>query len=160
MLKITDLLHEVQYLFPTKSVEMKGILGELGEMKTPLNPDAKLVKQRPYKLNLQYKERAKSELKCMMDVGIIELVEELGWISSMVVQDRKTMEIRICVNLRKLKKVSIHDLFPTSFTDEVLEGIGGKEIYSFKDGFSGYHQISVAKEDRQNTTFVMEWGFF
>ena len=33
MVKITDLLHEFQYLFPTKFSEMKGILGDLGEMK-------------------------------------------------------------------------------------------------------------------------------
>ena len=41
--KITDFLHEFQDLFPTKLSEMKGILGDLGEMKIPLNPDAKPV---------------------------------------------------------------------------------------------------------------------
>ena len=51
MAKITDLLHEFQDLFPTKFSEMEGILGDLGEMKILLNPDAKLVKQRPYRLN-------------------------------------------------------------------------------------------------------------
>ena len=43
--KITDLLHEFQDLFPTKFTEMKGIVGDLGEMKIPLKPDAKYVKQ-------------------------------------------------------------------------------------------------------------------
>ena len=51
MEKITDLLHEFQYLFPTKFSEMKGILGDLGEVMIPLNPDAKPTKQRPYPLN-------------------------------------------------------------------------------------------------------------
>ena len=46
--KIIDLLHEFQDLFPTKFSEMKGIVGYLGEMKIPLSPDAKLVRQRPY----------------------------------------------------------------------------------------------------------------
>ena len=44
MAKITDLLHEFQGLFPTKFSEMKGILGDLGEMKIPLKLDAKLVR--------------------------------------------------------------------------------------------------------------------
>ena len=33
-------------------------------------------------------------------------------------------------------------------------------MYSFTDGFSGYHQIRIAKEDRHKTTFVTEWGCF
>ena len=41
---ITGLLHEFQDLFPTKFSEMKGIVGDLGEMKIPLRPDAKPVK--------------------------------------------------------------------------------------------------------------------
>ena len=28
------------------------------------------------------------------------------------------------------------------------------------DAFSRYHQINIAKEDRQKTTFVTEWGCF
>ena len=45
MAKITDLLHEFQFLFPIKFSEMKGILGDLGEMKIPLKPNAKNVRQ-------------------------------------------------------------------------------------------------------------------
>ena len=33
-------------------------------------------------------------------------------------------------------------------------------MYSFTDGFSGYHQIRIAKEDRYKTTFAMEWGCY
>ena len=44
MEKITDLLHEFQDLFPKKFLEMKGILGDLGEMKIPLKPGAKPVR--------------------------------------------------------------------------------------------------------------------
>ena len=78
----------------------------------------------------------------------------------MVVQDKKTSDIHICVDLRKLNDACIHDPFLTPFTDEVLEGVGGQEVYSFTDGFSGYHQIQIAKEDFHKTTFVTEWGCF
>ena len=33
-------------------------------------------------------------------------------------------------------------------------------MYSFTDGFSGYHQIRITKEDQHKTTFVTEWGCF
>ena len=75
----------------------------------------------------------------MFTAGIIELVEESEWVSPMVVQDKKTKgEIRIFVDLRKLNDASIHDSFPTPFTDEVLDNVGGQEVYSFTDGFLGY----------------------
>ena len=81
----------------------------------------------------------------MLDVGIIEPVEESEWISPMVVQDKKTNEVRICVDLKKLNDAHLHDPFLTPFTDEVLEGVGEQEIYSFTDGFSGYHQINILR---------------
>ena len=48
MAQIIDLLHEFQDLFSTRFSEMKGILGDLGEMKIPLKLDMKPVRQRPY----------------------------------------------------------------------------------------------------------------
>jgi hypothetical protein len=53
----------------------------------------------------------------------------------MVVQESKKGGIRICVYFRKLNDAFLHDPFPTSFIDEVLENVGGHEAYSFTDGF-------------------------
>ena len=41
---ITDLLHEFQDFFPTKFLEMKGVIRDLGEMNIPLKLDAKPIK--------------------------------------------------------------------------------------------------------------------
>ena len=81
----------------------------------------------------------KANLDRILAARIIELVEESEWISPMVVQDKNTREIHICVHLRKLNDACVHDPFLTPFTDEVIEGVGGQEMYSFTDGFSGYH---------------------
>jgi hypothetical protein len=62
--------------------------------------------------------------------------------------------------LRKLTDAFLHDPFPTPFTDEVLENVGGHEAYSFTDGFSGYHHIRRAQEDRHKTTFATKWGSY
>lgn len=134
---IVDLLRDNQDLFPTKFTEMKGILGDFGVMRIPLKEGAKPVKQCPYRLNPCYKEKIKEELDKMIAIGIIETVEENEWVNPMVIQDKKAKgEIRICVDLRKLNDASLHDPFPTPFTDEVLDNIRGQEVYSFTDGFS------------------------
>jgi len=144
---LTELLHEYQELFPYKFSEMKGIVRDLGVMRIPLKPNAKPCKQRPYRVNPKYKEKVKEEIGRMMEAGIIEPVEESEWISPMVIQEKKTAgEIRIYVDLQKLNYACLHDPFPTPFTDEVLENVGGQEMYSFTNGFSGYHQIKIAPE--------------
>ncbi len=83
--KVMELLHEYQDLFPMKFSEMKGILGEIRVMKIPLKPDAKPVKQRPYRLNPKYKEKVRMELDKMLAAGIIEPVEESELVNPMFV---------------------------------------------------------------------------
>jgi hypothetical protein len=158
--RITKLLRKYSDLFPTTFLEMKGIVGDLGEMKIPLEPEAKSIRQRSYRLKPIYKQKVKAEIDRMFDVGIIEPVEESKWASPMVVQEKKQGDIRICFNLRKLNDACLHDHFPSLFTDEVLENVRGQEEYSFTDGFSSYHQIKIAPEDRYKTTFSTEWGSY
>jgi hypothetical protein len=67
----------------------------------------------------------KIELDRMLEAGIIEPVAESEWIISMVVQDKKTREIMICIDLKKMNDAFLHDPFPTPFTDEVLDNVGG-----------------------------------
>jgi hypothetical protein len=71
----------------------------------------------------------------MLEVGIIEPLEESEWISPMEVQEKNKVGIIICVYLSKLNDAFLHDTFPTPFTDEVLENVGGQEAYV---GIVGY----------------------
>jgi hypothetical protein len=61
----------------------------------------------------------------MLEARIIERVEDYEWISIMVVKENKQGGIRIYVYLRKLNDASLHHPFPTPFTDEILENVGG-----------------------------------
>ena len=70
----------------------------MGEMKIPLKPDVRPVRERPYRLNPKYKHKVNIELDRMLEEGIIEPIEESEWISPMVVQDKNTGEIIISVD--------------------------------------------------------------
>jgi hypothetical protein len=145
---IIDLLHEYNDLFPTMFTEMKGISGELGEMKILLRAKARPIRQQPYRLNPIYKKNVKAKIDKMFEDGIIEHVEESEWVILKVVQEKKQGGIIIFIDLRKLNDACLHDPFPTPFTDEVLDNVGGQEAFSFTDGFSGYHHIKIDPEDR------------
>ena len=74
---------------------------------------------------MKYKGKVKEDNDRMIEVGIIDPITESEWIIPMVVQDNKTRGIIICVDLRNLNDAYLHDPFPTPFTDEVLENVGG-----------------------------------
>ena len=71
------MLCEYQDLFPTKFSDLKAIIGDLGVMKITLKLDAKSIKQRPYRLNPNYKEKVCLEWDKMLAVGIIEWLKNL-----------------------------------------------------------------------------------
>ena len=78
-----------------------------------------------------------------------------------MIRDKKTIgEVKIYIELRNLNDACMHDPFPKPFIDEVLKSIGGQEMYSFTDGFLGYHQVRIMKEYHHKTTFVTEWGCY
>jgi hypothetical protein len=108
-------------------------------MKIPLRAEARSIRHRPYIINPIYKQKVKDEIDRMLEARIKEHVEESKWISLMVVQEKKLGGIRISIDLRNLNDACLHDSFPTPFMDQVLENVGGKEVYSFTDGFIGYH---------------------
>jgi hypothetical protein len=55
------------------------------------------------------------------------------------------------VHLRGLNAACVHGLFPTPFTNEVLENVGGKESYSFTYGFLGTIKLEFQKtKNRDN----------
>jgi len=133
----------------------------MGEMNIELKPSSNPVRHRPYHLNPKVKEKVKREIDKMLEVGIIFVVEEVEWVSPIVIQRKKgTEDIRVCVDYKSLNSAYVHDHFPTPFTDEVLEQVAGKESYSFTDGFSRYRQLRIVDEEKKKTTFIIEWGYF
>ena len=98
----------------------------------------------------------------MLAAGIIYPIDQSEWASPMVLQPKKHDPTRliICVDFRELNKVTLTDPFPTPYADEILNEVAGHECYSFTDGFSGYNQVPIAKEDQKKTTFVCEFGSF
>jgi hypothetical protein len=73
---------------------------------------------------------------------------------------KKNGKLKICVDFRKLNKITKKYHYPLPFFDEELNTIVGYEAYSFLDGYSRCHKISIAPEDRYKITFVATWGAF
>ncbi|MCO5612102.1 hypothetical protein L7F22_066364 [Adiantum nelumboides] len=78
-----------------------------------------------------------------------------------VVIPKKNGKWRVCVDYKPLNAAATkRDHFPLPFQDEILNEVAGHECYTICDGYSGYYQIRIAKEDQHKTTFITPWGCF
>ena len=50
------------------------------------------------------------------------------------------------------------DNFPTPFINQIIDACARHEVFSFMDGFFGYNQIQIRKEDRYKNAFITPSG--
>jgi hypothetical protein len=112
--------------------------------------------QAGYKLNPNYVTVVKQDIDKLLTIRFIEYVKEATWLSPIVVVPKKNGNLRISIDVKKLNGTIKKDPYPLPFIDEVLNIVAGYEAYSFLDGYSIYHKISIAPEDKYKTTFVMD----
>ncbi|PKI49582.1 hypothetical protein CRG98_030038 [Punica granatum] len=74
--------------------------------------------------------------------------------------EKKDGRVKVCVDYRGLNKASPKDNFPLPHINVLVDNTARHNQFSFMDGFSGYNQIRMAKEDKIKTTFITMWGTF
>jgi hypothetical protein len=99
-----------------------------------------------------------SKTNKLLAVGFVKPVEEVTWLSSIVVVPKKNGKLRICVDFKKLNVATKKDPYLLHFMDEVINSVVRHEVCTFLNMFSRYHQISIAPKDQYKITFVMDWG--
>jgi hypothetical protein len=86
----------------------------------------------------------KHDIPKLLTSRFIQLIKKATWLSPIMVVLKKKKKIGICVDFKKLNKAIEKDLYPLPFFYEILNIIARYEAYSFLDGYSRYHQISIA----------------
>ena len=132
-------------------------LGKLKDFKLKLhiNKDVKPVAQPPRRMPFQVRKQVQSKLDELLKQDVIERVEgPTPCISPLVVIPKQNKDIRICVDMRIANSAVERERFPLPNIEETLEEMNGAKIYSKMDLFQGFHQIELADESREITTFV------
>nr|ABA93980.1 retrotransposon protein, putative, Ty3-gypsy subclass [Oryza sativa Japonica Group] len=145
---------------PKKPSDMPGVPREVIEHKLMVRPDAKLVKQRLRKFAPDRKQAIREELNKLLKAGFIREVLHPEWLANPVMVRKANGKWRMCVDFTDLNKACPKDHFPLPRIDQLVDSTAGCELLSFLDAYSGYHQISMAKEDEEKTTFIMPFGVF
>ena len=106
----------------------------------------------PFRLPFNLIPKARDEIKKLKEQGIV-VPSTSEWCNPLVLVKKKTGNIRVAVDFRKINAVSKKDAFPMPRVDEVLDSLAGSRIFSTLDCASGYYQIPLKKTDSEKTAF-------
>jgi hypothetical protein len=149
-------LKEFKDVFAWTCKDLKGIPQDLAQHRIKLDTTMPSAHQAKYRLNPNYVTVVKQEIDKLLAIGFIEFVKEATWLSPIVIVPKKNDKMKTCIDFRKLNATTKKDPYPLPFTYEVLNTVARYEAYYFFDGYLGYHQISIALNDRYKTTFVTD----
>ena len=108
--------------------------------------DSTPFRSKPYPLPYAIRENLKTEIHKMLDLGIIRTSASLNT-SPIVIVKKKDRSNRICVDYRKLNKVTVANLKPIKTPEDLFQRLGKSNYFSKIDLSKGYWQIPVAEED-------------
>jgi hypothetical protein len=67
---------------------------------------------------------------------------------------------RFCVYYRRLNTITVKDVYPLPRIDDALSRLEVSKYFSLMDLHSGYWQVQIKPEDRENTTFIIADGLY
>ena len=115
------------------------------------------VHQLPYRLPKARHEIVQQEIKELLTAGIIE-PSQSPWAASIVLVHKKDGSLRLCVDYRRLNKLTAQDPYPMPRVDDLLDRLGNANFISTLNLSNGYWQVPVAEDSFQKTAFVTPLG--
>ncbi|XP_003739225.1 uncharacterized protein LOC100906147 [Galendromus occidentalis] len=100
-------------------------------------------------------------LKQLKGRGIIRKVEEpTEWVNRISIQIKKTGQLRLCLDPRRLNEYLVREVYHTPALDEILPDLSGAKVFSKFDLSDGFWQCELEESSRHLTTFQTPFGRF
>nr|GEZ13029.1 putative reverse transcriptase domain-containing protein [Tanacetum cinerariifolium] len=100
----------------------------------------------PYRLAPSGMKDLSEKLKELSDKGVIR-PSSSPWGAPVLFVKRKDESFRMCIDYRKLNKLTVKNRYPLPRIDDLFNQFQGSSVYSKIDLRSGYHQLRVREED-------------
>eukprot|EP00253_Pinus_taeda_P027131 PITA_27131 len=158
--KYIEFLKEFQDTFAWIYEDLRSYDTNIIQHTISIKENKKPFRQKLRRINHVLLPSIEKEIRRMYDAKIIAPIRFSEWVLNLVPTRKKPSEIRLCVNLRNLNKVSLKDNYPLPKMDHILQRVVGATRISLLDGFSGYNRILVHPDDEAKTAFTTPWGTF
>jgi len=111
------------------------------------------------RIPIPLRQKVKQELTQKEATGVISKVDQpTNWCAGMVVVQKKSGGVRICVDLKPLNQNVLREVHPMPHVEEALAQLQGGKVFSKLDANSGFWQVPLAKNSRYLTTFITPFG--
>ncbi|GKC79293.1 putative reverse transcriptase domain-containing protein, partial [Tanacetum coccineum] len=117
------------------------------------------VAQAPYRLDLSEMKELSEQLQELSDKCFIR-PSSSPWGAPVLFVKKKDGSFRMCIDYRKLNKLTVKNRYPLPRIDDLFDQLQGSSIYSKIDLRSGYHQLRVREQDISKTTFRTRYGHY
>ena len=111
-------------------------------------------KKKPRRSTKEHVEAVRQEIKRLKEAGAIKEIFFPEWLVNTVVVKKKNGKWRVCVDFTDLNRACLKDPFPMPKIDQLVDATYGHPRMSFLNAYQGYHQIVLAAEDQEKTTFI------
>ncbi|GJV19177.1 reverse transcriptase domain-containing protein [Tanacetum coccineum] len=138
---------------------MTGVPRHIAEHWLNIREGCPSVKQKRRSQAANRNQAIQEEVEKLVDAGIMKEVHYHSWLSNPVMV-KKHDDSRMCVDFKDLNKACPKDGYALPEIDWKVESLCGFPFKCFLDAYKGYHQIKMAKEDEENTTFITSQGVF
>ena len=115
------------------------------------------IRCKPYPLPYATGEELLNEVDSMLEMGVVR-PSMSPYASPIIMVKKKDGSDRVCLDFRKLNKITKVDPEPMTMAEDLFYCISGKKYLSKIDLTKGYWQIPVAPEDVYKTAFVTPDG--
>ncbi|GKV40302.1 hypothetical protein SLEP1_g47964 [Rubroshorea leprosula] len=140
-------------VFAWTSAEMPGIPTSVFQHKLSTNPLKKPVAQKRRLFGGERLKVIKEEVEKLLQAGFVRRVDYCEWVANPVLVKKANGKWRMCIDYTNLNDACPKDCYPMPNIDKLVEAASGNERLSLLDAYSGYHQVPMAPEDEEKTSF-------